>query len=332
MPVNPFIIRYPVLQIRPYGLLAYDRIEYTGPKRRKEFNNPIKNLKGKEAYTGLLTPGSKKRLKRAIQLIVAIAKPKTAMNFKTNKEFKFKLNFITLTLPCRQGSISDKEIKKKVLDVWLKAARRRFGLQSYIWRAERQGNGNLHFHIITDTYIPYDQLRDTWNDRLNALGFIDEFEKKHGHRHPNSTDVHAIKNVKNLAGYFAKYFTKGEKCYEDKFAPPPKKGKGVPRFKVCASLKFKRILTREEAKINGRLWDCSTNLKTKANCETLIEGSAEAVLQLAQADPDVRKLNTDQCLICFFSPKQFAFFIKGDLLEKYLAWLNTIRKIPQNEL
>jgi hypothetical protein len=323
---NPNVVRFPVVQIRPYGVLAYDRIEFLTPRRHQPGRSPLKNLKGKEAYAGLLSPGARKRLRRAIQIICAIAEPKKAMNFKLNKEFKFKLNFITLTLPCPQGSRSDKEIKSKVLDVWLKAAKRKFKLRSYIWRAERQGNGNLHFHIVTDTYVPYDELRDTWNDRLNALGFIDEFEKRHGHRHPNSTDVHAIKKVKNLAAYFSKYMAKGEKVYEDLFAQPPRKGKGVPALKITNKIKFKRILTRSEARIDGRLWDCSTNLKQKGNCETLIEGEAEKMLESAFADPEVRQVRTDQCLILFFSPKQFAWYIRGDLLKKYQEWLSGFKK------
>jgi hypothetical protein len=314
------------MQIRPYGLLAYDRIEFLTPRRHQPGRSPLKNLKGKATYDGLMSPGARKRLRRAIQIMCAIAEPKSVYNQKTGKHFKFKVNFITLTLPCPQGSIPDKEIKSKVLDVWLKAAKRRFKLRSYIWRAERQGNGNLHFHIVSDTYIPYDQLRDTWNDRLNALGFIDRFEAKHGHRHPNSTDVHAIKQVKNLTAYFSKYMAKGEKVYEDLIAQPPSQAKAIKPVKVSKTLKFKRILTRSEARIDGRLWDCSTNLKQKGNCETLIEGDAEAVLQLAQADPEVRQFHSDQCLILFFNQKQFAWYIRGDLLKKYREWLSGFKK------
>lgn len=319
------------MQIRPYGLLAYDRIEFlTGPRYRPD-DSPLKNFKSKKAYEGILSPGARKRLRRAIQLICAIAEPKTAMNFKLNKEFKFKLNFVTLTLPAPQMAISDKAIKSKILDPWIKKARRRFNIRSYIWRAERQGNGNLHFHIVTDTYIPYDQLRDTWNDNLEALGFITAFEKKWGHRHPNSTDVHAIHKVKNLSAYFSKYMAKGVKCYEDYFAAAPRKGKGVPKFMTNKSLKFKRVLTRAEAIIDGKLWDCSTNLKQKGNCELLIEGDAEAVLHIAQADPEVKQVRTDQCLILFFSPRQFAFYIKGPMLARYLEWLETFKKPETNK-
>lgn len=294
------------MQIRPYGLMAYDRVEYQVKPRKREKNSyitkpestdssPFDQNTGKAQYQGHLSPGAKKRLKRAIQLIVAIAEPKTAMNFKLNKQFKFKLNFITLTLPGPQGNITDKQLKREVLDVWLKAAKRRFNLRSYIWRAERQKNGNLHFHLVTDTYIPYDQLRDTWNQRLNRLQFIDRFEKKHGHRHPNSTDVHAIKKVRNLAGYFAKYMAKG--------AP-------------------------EDQPVNGKLWDCSKNLKYKANCETLLESDALDTWQRCYADPLINQKSTDYCTILFLNPGQFKKYVTGSLLAKYNEWISHIRSIP----
>jgi hypothetical protein len=322
---NPNIVSYPVMQIRPYGLVCYDRVENHGPAYRNAGHHQLTPFKEKDAYAGLMTSHARKRLKRAIQLIVATAQPKKAMNFKLNQEFTFKLNFITLTLPGPQGNITDKEIKSKVLDVWIKAARRRFKLGSYIWRAERQKNGNLHFHLVTDVYIPYDQLRDTWNNRLNALGFIDRFEQKHGHRHPNSTDVHAIKKVRNLAAYFTKYMAKGERCAEDLYRVPYARQIWHEKLLLKPGVQYKRVHTREESRIDGKLWDCSVNLKQKHNCEMLIEGQAAEVLTKASSNPEVRQVSTDHCLILFFSPAQFKHYIRGAMLEQYRGWLASIR-------
>lgn len=303
---NNGYIRYPVMQIRPYGLMVYERTEYDIKPRRKDrtpltpdqpdpISSKFEENTGIAQYHGHLTPGARKRLKRAIQLICAIAEPKTAMNFKLNKEFKFKLNFITLTLPVPQGDRTDKQIKKEVLDVWLKSAKRLFKLRSYIWRAERQKNGNLHFHIVTDTYLPYDQLRDSWNNRLNRLGMIDEFEKKHGHRHPNSTDVHAIKKVRNLAAYFSKYMAKD--------API-------------------------DQPIDGKLWDCSRNLKYSKNCETMLESEALETWMRVINDPEVKTKELDYCSIAFLTRPQFKKYIIGDMKTHYVSWLSVIRNIP----
>lgn len=318
------------MQIRPYGLLCYDHIEWYGPRRKSTVHHSGKPLIPVKPYSGALTDASRKRLRRAIQLITAIAKPKTAVNHKTGKEFKFKLNFITLTLPAPQGEISDKEIKSKVLDVWLKAAKRRFKLNSYIWRAERQQNRNLHFHLITDCYIPYDQLRDTWNNRLEALNFITAFERKQGHRHPNSTDVHAIKNVRNLSAYFSKYMSKDARTAEDAQGRPPWNPIPVKLKTNRSSQKFHRILTDEESKIEGKVWDCSTNLKTKNNCGFVIDTPERELLSKVTQDSDVKVRSTDQCMIVFLNAKQFARYVTGRHREKYEAWLESIRRVPED--
>lgn len=249
-------------------------------------------MHARQAYDGLLNLNSIKRLKRAIELIVAIAVPKPAINFKTGKTFKFKINFVTLTLPAPQGTTTDKQLKTQVLDVWIKSAKRRFKMQSYVWRAERQKNGNLHFHFCTDVYIPFDQLRDTWNDRLERLGFITAFELKHGHRHPNSTDVHSVQKVRDLAAYMVKYMTK---------------------------------LKKREQRIEGKVWDCSTNLKRKGNCEFMIDYDTGEMINRAVHEVRCRSKTTENCSLVFYNPKQFEQVITGQHKQGYEEWLDTIR-------
>lgn len=289
------------MQIRPYGLLAYNRREYhykPGKKDRplKEDNDHSNKFTtdghGKQ-YTGQLTSFSKRKLKRAIQLLVASAKEKEAKNFKTGNTFKFKVNFVTLTLPAPQGNITDKDLKKGALDPWIKRMRRKYKLNNYVWRAERQKNGNLHFHMITDTYIRFDYIRNDWNDCLKKFGFIKVFKKKWGHENPNSTDVHAVWKVRNLTQYFIKYMTKegGKKDV-----------------------------------INGKLWDCSKALKTKKNCEVLMEGKAEKVWNDVLADSNVKLKNEENFAIAFMNQSQMEYYLKGELWEQWQEYLKEIRE------
>lgn len=239
-----------------------------------------------------MTPFAKKKLKRAIQLMVASSKEKEATNFKTGKLFKFKVNFVTLTLPGPQGTITDKQLKKECLDNFIKRIKRKLKLNNYIWRAERQKNGNLHFHMVTDTYLHYEKIRNDWNDCLNKFGFIDRFEAKHGHRNPNSTDVHAVWKVKNLTQYFVKYMSKGNS---------------------------------EGDIIEGKLWDCSAALKTKKNCEFVLEG--ETFDQWTKAIEDTKnevKNDTNFCII-FLNASQFSKYVTGNLLKRWNEYLAIIR-------
>jgi hypothetical protein len=282
------ICSYPVMQIRPYGLLMYEQREYDTIQRHSR--NTLGE--GFKSYTGELTPYAKKKLKRAIQLMVAIAKDKEATHFKSGKSFKFKLNFITLTLPAAQGETTDKEIKV-CLDNWIKRAKRKYQLKSYVWRAERQANGNLHFHMITDTYIRYDHIRNDWNSVLYPTGLIAKYQQKHGLKQPNSTDVHAISRIRNLSSYFIKYMSKGRK--------------------------------QDEKPIEGKVWDCSTNLKTKTNCILFPDQVDLDCWNKIFSDNTVQRKSDEIVTILFIDPKQFSRYFRPEWLTKWQTYLEDIR-------
>lgn len=333
MEANEYYVKYPVIQVRPYGLLVYDHYEWFRTPRKKEKNqsNTIQDdttgkIKGlARAYTGQITPYSKKKLKRAIQLMVASAKEKEAPNWKTGKTYKFKVNFITLTLPAPQGEVTDKQIKAQCLDNFIKRLKRNFKLGSYVWRAERQKNGNLHFHIITDTWIHYERIRNHWNDCLQKLGFIDKFESKHGHRNPNSTDIHAVWKVKNLTQYFIKYMSKGSQCAEDLYRIPFQRKRWHEKLIIKPTNEFKRVMTREENKIEGKIWDCSQNLKNRKNCELVLEDEQLEIFNEAIADATVEVKQEQNFCILFLNPQQFKQYIRGILLTRWIEYLAMIR-------
>lgn len=293
----------PTLQIRHNCLLIYETPVYNSFGRKlaslnssqtsiqhPSFNNSI--AQNKSTYSGDMTRGSIQRLKKAINTLVSIAEWKEATHFKSGKVFKWKLNFITLTLPAPQGTISDKELKKTCLDPFLKRARRKYGLKHYIWKAETQKNGNLHFHLTTDCFIHYEKLRNDWNQCLLPTGLIDKFEQKHGHRCPNSTDVHATYAIKNLVSYFIKYFTKDNK---------------------------------DGARVEGKMWDCSQSLKQKDKCTTVIDSETNDFLDnIIKRYPAQVKRN-DYCTFIFLRGKQFDQVIKGRYLELWNEWRQRIR-------
>lgn len=319
------IVCIPTLQIRPGYFLIYNILEGLPRRHGSTWKPELPEWARKKAYSGLITPGSAKNMRRAIENMVAASLPKTAVHFTTGKEFKFKVNFITLTLPCPQGTHTDQEVKKTCLDTWLKSARQRFKLKSYVWRAERQGNGNVHFHIITDCYIHYEQLRDSWNARLNHLGYIDKFFEKHGHRSPNSTDVHAVTKIRNLASYMVKYMTKGTNTAEHYVAQIPfAKARASPKPKKTGP-KFQRVLRLEEQRIDGRIWDCSTNLKTKTKCDFIIDTTTEAMLDAAINVHQCRFKVNPRCSLVFLDPGKFDKVVTGKYMDAWQKWLESIR-------
>lgn len=319
------IVSIPTVQIRPNYLVIYNQIEGLRRRQRDTWQYTLNDFDRKKAYAGFISPGSAKNLKRCLENLIEISIEKKAIHHATGKQFKFKINFITLTLPHHQGKWTDKDVKKMCLDTWLKSARRSFGLKSYVWRAERQHNGNIHFHIASDCYIDHVALRHSWNDRLEHCNYISRFEEKHGHRNPNSTDVHSVRKVRNLAAYLIKYMSKGH-IYAELLRARPPRSAPIEKVKIKKSgPKFQRVLSFEDMKINGRVWDCSTNLKTKERCRFIIDTDLTARLRNLIIKHGARVKETDVCSLIFMDQKQKQVFLEGRIREAWENYLNSMR-------
>lgn len=154
-------------------------------------------------------------MRNAVNWLIESAKYKRVYSKVDKKHFYFKVNFITLTVPRLEGrDISSKELKH-LLHGFLSYSRKYFYLKNYVWKVERGSKGKLHVHLTTDTFIHYRHLRDCWNRLLMKNGYSDNYYTEHGHYDPNSTDVHSVKSIKNLAGYICKYMSKETELGKD---------------------------------------------------------------------------------------------------------------------
>lgn len=115
--------------------------------------------------------------------------------------------FITLTLSSAQVK-TDNYIKRNMLSQFIDKLQYNHQIKNLFWRAEKQKNGNLHFHIITDKFIDYKQIRKYWNDIQEKEGYIDSYKYKTGKTDPPSTHVRSADSVKNFVDYVIKYSTK----------------------------------------------------------------------------------------------------------------------------
>lgn len=184
-----------------------------GDLKSLDFLANMANLE-ENKHEGKLSKKAITGLRNSINWLCLAAKKKRVFLKKENKNFFFKVNFITLTLPDTEKPISDRDLQKQLLNPFLTYMRKYHNLMNYVWRLEFQANGKLHVHISTDTFIHHEKIKNTWNRLLDKNGYMDMFYKKHGHRDPNSTDVHATKKIKNMAAYLAKYMSKKGSSYE----------------------------------------------------------------------------------------------------------------------
>jgi len=196
------------LSIKPNYISLYSLPEKSS-SRSSLSDYGIKNLQDNEER-GVMSKKSSKRVREAINWLLYITKEKPLYIKKWDRTYKFKVNFITLTLPSKQIH-TDLEIKRECLQPFLDYARKRWKIKNYVWRAEAQVNGNIHFHIVGDVFIPWNELRNKWNQYVNKLGYVDRFRVIHPGKTPNSTDVHAIKKIRDLSSYLSEYCAKQTK-------------------------------------------------------------------------------------------------------------------------
>lgn len=318
-------------------MLTYNTIQWPNgrPGSRKESTSLAKvgsdgaaaePFNGKIAYSGQITEHSKKRLRNAINLLVDVSEWKEAPRLKSSGTFRFKLNFVTLTLPAAQGNVTDKEIRKQCLEPWLRTMRRKHSLRSYVWRAERQYNGNLHYHITTDTYLPLHDVQSVWNHQLSKFHFINEFAAKHGHHNPPSTEVHSVQKMDNIAGYMVKYMSKSpEDHLKEINAKRLKKGK-VPLDPTKHIFRQREGQPSWDAPIDGKVWDCSLNIKAAGRCQTEICGLVSSEINQFVERKGVRVKQMDHCSVIMPKEASMEDSLPGALGDLWRDYLYRIRK------
>lgn len=213
----------PFMQIRHSSLLFYSL-----PTGIVNYNRHALTHK---TYSGKVTVGAQRRIKKAVDLLLQLSPPRWITNQITNRQELHTLSFITLTIPGKEKHLSASEGHKLLLAPWLLKMKRKAGLTTYIWKAEFQKNGQLHYHITTPAWIPYTLIKEEWNNLLSKNELLVNWFKEHPEKFPNSTDVHKVYKVQNIGAYLMKYLSKSEQNKET----------------------------------TGKVWDCSMNLKCNKN-------------------------------------------------------------------
>jgi len=117
--------------------------------------------------------------------------------WRFEKGLKSHCAFITLTygkdFPTDHNS-------KKHLDSFLKRLRRLHPNCKYVWVAEKQKRGAIHFHILTPYYTPKDWVNSAWNEIVNT------WQRDNNLNH--QTLLPNVISVLSAGSYLAKYLSK----------------------------------------------------------------------------------------------------------------------------
>jgi hypothetical protein len=305
-------------------------------------------------HQGRISQIAKRKMSRAIEYLIHMSKPKTINKPYHGRNFTFKVNFITLSLSSKQVH-SDQIIKSELLNQFIIEMRKRWNVQDYVWRAEKQKNGNIHFHIVTGKFIPWNELRNVWNRIQQKLGYVTRYRENRlqWHRHgfnydpkhakhwpyerqrkayqvgnqtgwdnPNSIDVHSIQHIGNIKAYFVKYLSKNEEYTEEQ-------KRMFNNLPVEEQLKI-----REKKFVNGRLWASSANLVNLPGGNMEIDSVVYDELERVFQNDNKCVYNSDyfhvytvnlatlRKLDCVYLIACFEHFIRKKFPDRYLSVIN----------
>jgi len=166
------LVIVPCISVHPNQINLYGQAHWTGGKPKGRTRAEMISIDN--SHKGVISKTAKQKVFRAIDYLLYNAKPKSAYNSFNGKLFKFSIAFITLTLSSKQIH-SDNVIKNKLLNQFLIELYYKFKVSNYVWRAEKQANGSIHFHILINKFIPWSEIRNCWNRIQNKLGYVDRY-------------------------------------------------------------------------------------------------------------------------------------------------------------
>jgi hypothetical protein len=194
-------------QVRGNKILKYSYSEFRSALQKEQIE--LINEKKNETYRGEMTEKSARRLKKKIEVWWdGVQQHNNSNDIALIAEHR-QFVFLTLTLSSTQIH-SDQDIKLRILKPFFRVLRDEYGIRNFIWKAESQKNGNIHFHCVIDRYIAKEAVQLLWNKCQNNLGYVDEFRKKFNHCHPPSIKIEAVHDKKGLIQYIEKYISKKE--------------------------------------------------------------------------------------------------------------------------
>jgi hypothetical protein len=290
-----------------------------------EFDCPLPSVGGRPVqfqnnlHNGRISPAALKKISKAVSYLTYLVPKRRYFTTADAKRGSYFLTFVTLTLSSNQIH-SDHEIKSRIMEPFLNEMRKVYKVNNYIWRAEKQENGNLHFHILADRFIWWNDLRNSWNYFQNRLGYVNRYRdnQKAWHREgfkfrpelaakwdlkkqysaykaglrtdwnsPNSTDIHSLRSISQVCAYVTKYITK----------------------------------PGEDQIVSGRLWGCSQDLSGLTGSIEFADGQISSEFDELMQQPDVRTYKSDYYSVVYYSDEILRRIHANEIinsLKKYL--------------
>lgn len=280
-------ISVPFAKIGASHIVLYSHQLDRKPRSERQICNEA-NLRDVK-YNGFMSPKTKGKVRKFLEAWITSVENRR-IDLRKGKYFRNgKLAFITLTLSAEQAH-SDNHIKRHMFNRFIQEAKRHFGMKNYFWRAEAQENGNIHFHVLIDCFVEWQKVREVWNTIQADQGYIDRFEAKHGHRNPNSTDVHGLEELRNTVAYVVKYC-----CKTEGYRP-----------------------------IKGRIWGASDSLRSINTFECEVDNTVNNFVEAVKKEKGVRVRDGEGYTVIFCDNIELMKKLSPNLFGRWKEHYNDI--------
>lgn len=266
------------IQVREGSLLKFDYPE-------EGFNRPSwQKPPTRKGYQGEVTDQTRKRIITAVDILLQLNPNRRIFNPITGKIHDFRVSFATAT-------ITD-EIRPKTSECndaftrlirhfkkpWSRGGKPTHSepIKEYVWKLELQKRGTPHYHLTSGSFLHLTELNKVWNDIQRDYGWTEQYFDKTGSYQPNSTDIHAVWEVKNLGGYISKYM--GKKDYVD-----------------TSEMGFPMPIT--PVQMGGKIWGCSEGLRGKKRFTAPMDSFTWKKLKASIEFEEVQPIEFERCTI-----------------------------------
>jgi len=192
-------------QVRGNKIVRYESSEFRSVKQKEIIEEVL--ITKNQTYKGNMSKAGMRNMRKKLTVWMQGIESYNSEKQNVKGQYLKKMVFITLTLPASQRH-DDRTIKSKALAPFMRILRERFNCDNYIWKAEKQVNGNIHFHVVIDKYIDKFEISRLWNKCIEELCYVSRFAAKFGHSNPPSTKIEMARNQVELERYLAKYVSK----------------------------------------------------------------------------------------------------------------------------
>lgn len=246
-------------------------------------------------YNGYLSPATAKKCKRMLEAWIHAINCAASSQLREQVEGSIYTSFGTFTLPSDQIH-SDNEIKRKILMPFIQSLQRDFEIGQYFWKAEPQGNGRIHFHMLMDRYVDRELLSHWWNRACEQLGYVSRYMEASGSLFPPAANITQLPSNSKAISYVVKYLAKAPVRIKS-IKPDGEGGRTVTNHYYQPKTMGNVEIFVSYRPIEGRVWGCSDGVRECKPPTIALSERVEGLLDLMTESGRFKQVEIDRATV-----------------------------------